>query len=106
MLGNLIRNCIVHNPDGCKIIVSIHIEDADCFFTIEDNGRGINQPLLGLLNNDKAISSTQEQTEEREHGLGLKIVRQIVKAHQGIVLFSDVYPHGLSVQIKLPLSDK
>ena len=105
MLGNLIRNCIVHNPDGCKIIVSIHIEDADCFFTIEDNGRGINQPLLGLLNNDKAISSTQEQTEEREHGLGLKIVRQIVKAHQGIVLFSDVYPHGLSVQIKLPLSD-
>lgn len=77
MLNNLIRNFITHNPAGCKISISIGSFDD--------------------------ISSTQTQTEETEHGFGLKIVRQIVKAHQGIIRYSNNVPHGLAVMIRLPL---
>ena len=37
-----------------------------------------------------------------EHGLGLKIVNQIVHLHHGKIKFSANKPHGLIVQISLP----
>lgn len=103
MLCNLIRNCIVHNPNGCRIQVSVGSDDTMCTFSVVDNGSGISEPQLNTLNSDKDISSTQKQTEEIEHGMGLKIVRQIVKVHQGKIQFSDTVPHGLSVTINLPM---
>ena len=103
MLCNLIQNCIVYNPNGCGIQVSVGSCDTACTFSVLDNGYGISEPQLTALNNDKEISSTQKQTEEIEHGLGLKIVRQIVKAHQGTIQFSDAVPHGLNVTVHLPI---
>lgn len=103
MLNNLIRNCIVHNPSGCSIQVSISSNDTICIFAVTDNGHGINEAQLNALNSDKDISSTQKPTEEMEHGLGLRIVRQIVKAHQGTIQFTDTVPHGLTVNIFLPM---
>jgi len=103
MLCNLIRNCIVHNPNGCRIQVSVGSCDRTCTFSVIDNGCGISEPQLNTLNNDRDISSTQKQTGEIEHGLGLKIVRQIVKIHQGTIQFSDTAPHGLSVEVVIPI---
>ena len=103
MLNNLIRNCIVHNPNGCKIQISVGSNDASCTFSVMDNGHGVSELQLNALNSDEDISSTQKQTDEAEHGLGLKIVRQIVKAHHGDVLFSGALPHGLIVSIHLPM---
>jgi len=74
-----------------------------CTFSVIDNGCGISEPQLNTLNNDRDISSTQKQTGEIEHGLGLKIVRQIVKIHQGTIQFSDTAPHGLSVEVVIPI---
>lgn len=102
MLGNLIRNSIIHNPAGCNITVSVGSSDTACFFTVADNGCGIHEPLLNSLNEDEDISSTQ-QADGNDHGLGLKIVRQIAKAHQGKAVFTNISPHGLSVKIILPL---
>lgn len=103
MLSNLIRNSIVHNPNGCKISVSVGSNDEACSFTISDNGLGIRETLLDSLNHNEDISSTQEEFDEAEHGLGLKIVRQIVSVHQGKIYFFNTVPHGLSVKIELPL---
>ena len=40
--------------------------------------------------------------DNTEHGLGLKIVNQIVHLHHGKIKFSANKPHGLIVQISLP----
>ena len=103
MLSNLIRNSIVHNPDGCKISVAVGCSEGTCSFSIADNGQGIGALLLDSLNHDEDISSTQEQSDGTEHGLGLKIVKQIVKVHQGEIHYFNTVPHGLSVRIELPL---
>lgn len=102
MLCNLIRNCAVHNPGGCRIQVSVGSRDTACIFSVADNGYGISEPRLTALNSDKDIGSTQKQAGETEHGLGLKIARQIVKVHQGKIRFSDTVPHGLTVEIIVP----
>lgn len=103
MLGNLIRNSIVHNPAGCKIEFSIGIHENSCVFVVSDNGHGMSEPQLNTLNSNEDISSSQKSDGDTEHGLGLKIVRQIVKAHQGNIYFSEARPHGLEVKISLPM---
>lgn len=103
MLGNLIRNSIVHNPAGCKIEFSIGIHENSCVFVVSDNGHGMSEPQLNALNSNEDISSSQKSDGDTEHGLGLKIVRQIVKAHQGTIRFFDTVPHGLSVTVELPV---
>lgn len=103
MLGNLIRNSIVHNPAGCRIEFSVGIHENNCVFVVSDNGHGMSEPQLNALNSNEDISSSQKSESDTEHGLGLKIVRQIVKAHQGTIQFSDTPPHGLSVKIVIPI---
>lgn len=83
------------------------VEDVDtCLFDIRDTGCGIDDTRLTMLNNGTPISSTQEESNSTDHGLGLKIVRQIVKAHGGKIYFSSTVPHGLSVKIELPVNGK
>lgn len=107
MLSNLINNSIVHNHVGCKITFYVELDvesDVDtCIFTIIDTGCGISDPRLDSLNNATPISSTQEENISTDHGLGLKIVQQIVKAHNGKIHFGKSSPHGLIVNISLPL---
>lgn len=102
MLDNLICNSITHNPQGCRIVLSAGEEDGRCVCTISDDGVGVAPELLEALNRGDGIASTRKGDERSEHGLGLKLVTQIVKAHQGTVSFSGCDPHGLAVRITLP----
>ena len=95
MLDNLIRNSIVHNPQGCHISVKGGAEDGRCACTVTDDGVGMDAARLEALNQEADVSSTQGG----EHGLGLKLVWQIVKAHGGTVRFRQVGPHGLGICI-------
>lgn len=104
MLGNLISNSITHNPKGCKISLCVGLDGNTCFFDIRDTGCGINDRRLTLLNHGTPVSSTQEESNRADHGLGLKIVQQIVKAHDGKIYFSNIEPHGLRVKIELPVN--
>lgn len=102
MLDNLIRNSITHNPHGCRISVSVGEENGRCLCTVSDDGIGIEPERLKVLNRGDDITSTQGSDEKNEHGLGLKLVMQIVKAHRGTVSFSGSTPHGWEVRISLP----
>ena len=102
MLDNLIRNSIAHNPQGCRISVSVGEENGHYLCVISDDGVGIALERLKALNRGDGIASTEGSDEKAEHGLGLKLVVQIVKAHRGTVSFSGNTPHGLEVRISLP----
>ncbi|HJA32591.1 MAG TPA: ATP-binding protein [Candidatus Eisenbergiella pullicola] len=58
MLDNLIRNSIIHNPQGCKIVLSVGEENGHCLCMVSDNGGGIAPALLDALNRGQNISST------------------------------------------------
>lgn len=103
MLDNLIRNSVIHNPQGCRIILSAGEEDGYYLYTVSDDGIGLSPALLAALNQGQDISSTRNCGGKSEHGLGLKLVRQIVRAHQGKIQFSDTVPHGLTVKVFLPI---
>ena len=102
MLANLLHNSIRHNPEGCRITVTVEAApDGGCLFTIADDGCGMSKARLDALNRGGPVSSTQprEPAGGAEHGLGLRIVRQIVRAHRGRLSFAQTSPHGLTVTI-------
>ena len=102
MLDNLLRNSVVHNPQGCRITLTMGEEKECCLCTVTDDGAGIAPERLNALNSGNGIASAQEDDGQTEHGLGLKLVMQIAKVHRGTVFFSGHSPHGLEVRISLP----
>lgn len=102
MLDNLIRNSITHNPQGCRIALSVGEKNGRYLCTVSDDGVGINPEFLKALNRGDDIASTQDSDGKSEHGLGLKLVAQIVKDHRGTISFSSNIPRGLEVKITLP----
>ena len=106
MLGNIIGNSISHNPDGCDITLSVEASGATCKILVADTGRGADERLLVRLNDAEQVTITQNDRGEASHGNGLKLVKQIVKAHKGAASFSNAAPHGLNVLIEIPIKNR
>lgn len=102
MFENLLQNSIKHNPDGCHIDIIIKSDDVKCLVTVSDDGVGIDEIKLNQFNLGTFSVQTYEFNGEAAHGLGLRLVYQIVKAHKGTVRFLNRKPHGLSVTVELP----
>lgn len=106
MLVNLIHNSIGHNPDGCKIFITVEGDETLCTLKVEDTGSGVFESLLKKLNQADISPGTQDEKGEAAHGMGLKLVKQIVKAHQGGIIFTSTDTHGLTITIGLPIHNR
>ncbi len=100
---NLIGNSIRHNPEGCsiRIIASLTQSGDRCSILFMDNGAGIPRRVLRVLEADEtenraAVTEGNDQ-ENQPHVMGLKIVRQIIKAHGGDVEFLN-RPDGPAIR--------
>ncbi|KAB2641465.1 MAG: PAS domain-containing protein [Verrucomicrobia bacterium] len=98
---NLIRNAYQALPttDGC-ITVSTQCNDYEYRIAIEDNGSGISPELMG------AIFEPYRSTKASGSGLGLLIVRRIVRQHGGEIELDSEVHRGTRVTIHLPRSDR
>lgn len=95
-ITNIILNSIRHNPDGCDITIQLNTGSGTAFLSVTDNGTGF--PVQTL----KRLNHPIEPMELDNHGLGLTIVRQIMKAHNGTASFSNVTGGGCRVTLYLP----
>lgn len=109
MLGNLIQNSISHNPDGCHIIVAVHKTPQGFQYSVTDNGSGLSDKQLEQFNAGAFSGPDYEANGETAHGFGLRLVHQIVKAHEGSMAYenSPAYENGpacgLSIKIFFPV---
>ncbi len=99
-LANLIANSIRHNSNGCAIKMTLEKGLGNCSFTVSDNGAGFPQEVLNNLNQSPSSAGLQN------HGLGLTIVRQVIKAHEGTTEFHNLPGGGCQVIICLPQWNK
>jgi signal transduction histidine kinase len=95
-VSNLITNSIRHNSNGCAINITLEKGLGNCILRIFDNGTGFPQTVLEDLN------QAQDTAGLQNHGLGLTIVRQIVKAHEGSTKFHNLPEGSCEVIISLP----
>ena len=93
-LGNLIQNSIVHNPQGCQIAVSVLCGETGITVEVADDGAGVSaEKLKELTAGSRHLESTDEKLNLR-HGLGVLLVRQIVKAHKGTMTMESAPQKG------------
>ena len=102
-LGNLIQNSIVHNPQGCRISVSILCGEAGITVEVTDDGAGVSAEKLKELTTDhRRLESTDEKLNLR-HGLGVLLVRQIAEAHKGTVTMESAPQKGFRTVLTFPV---
>lgn len=85
MIENIITNSIVHNEKGCEIKVTLSAYGkGKAKLVIYDNGQGANEQKLKVLN--KKIKNTYLP----EHGLGIRVVKQVARRYGFKVMFSSL----------------
>lgn len=102
MLENLIGNGILHNQNGCNININLSTEKDMCSLLVADDGKGTSNEILEQLNDHSFTTEPYQTSGEASHGIGLRLVCQIVKAHHGTIQFENLNPHGFEAIIKVP----
>ena len=104
-LGNLIQNSIVHNPQGCRISVSVLCGGTSIMVEVVDDGAGVSsEKLEELTAGGHRLESTDEKLNLR-HGLGVLLVWQIMEAHKGTVTMESEPQKGFKTALAFPVSN-
>ena len=98
---NLIRNAYQAIPsDEGRVTLRTRVTDFEFIISIEDNGTGISPEHMG------AIFEPYRTTKPSGSGLGLLIVRRIIREHGGQIAIESEENHGTRVLIHLPHSER
>ena len=97
-LMNLLNNAVQHNPEGCEITVKLYQDEkAHVFLQVEDNGCGLEKAALKRLNK----KNYEWEPSTGQHGLGLKIVKQVISRHRWKVQFREGSQGGFLCRIQM-----
>jgi two-component system OmpR family sensor kinase len=102
IFGNLLRNALVHTPDGSPIEVSVARDGGEVLLVVRDHGPG-----LPTDDGDELFERFWRSEGGRSRGaagagLGLAIVAGIVDAHGGRVSAANAPGGGASFVVRLP----
>ena len=97
-LMNLLNNAVQHNPEGCEITVKLYQDEkSHIFLTVEDNGCGLEKAALERLNR----KNYEWEPSTGQHGLGLKIVKQVISRHRWKVQFAEGSQGGFLCRVQM-----
>ena len=95
---NLLHNAIRHNADGCKIEMRLYQDSKNhVLLKLSDTGKGVSKELLRRLNS----RGYEWEFGTGQHGLGLKIVKQVADWHRWKLFFANGEQGGLACTIRL-----
>lgn len=99
VLNNLIENAIKYAGTDCTIEIYGRNENDKVIFGVKDNGPGISESEKQLIFNKFHRSGDENTRSQKGSGLGLYIVSQIVRLHEGKIECLDNQPNGANFQI-------
>ncbi len=99
---NLIENAIKYSPDAPKIRLKYWFDNGLFKFEVIDNGLGIHNAQKRKVFEKFYRIGNEDTRKTKGTGLGLYIVEQIVKAHQGSIKITDNIPKGSIFHVTLP----
>jgi two-component system, OmpR family, sensor kinase len=103
VLGNLMRNAIVHTPAGTPIEITVGHDAGSATLTVRDRGPGLPPGPDGQVFQRFWRSEGGRARGPSGAGLGLAIVTAIVAAHHGTVQARNASGGGAEFVVCLPL---
>lgn len=100
ILMNLLTNAIKYSPDGGNITLEIQHTATDTIFAIQDEGLGISEDDQQKL--FKPYFRANNVGKIRGTGLGLKIVKDCVDLHGGVITVDSELGKGTTFTIIFP----
>lgn len=97
---NLLDNSLRHTPPGGRVTVEVANKDNQVRVSVSDTGPGIDPDLLPV------VFERFHKQNSPGRGLGLSIVRSIVRAHGGEVGVRSAFGQGATFWFLLPVTDE
>ncbi|TSC84342.1 MAG: histidine kinase [Parcubacteria group bacterium Gr01-1014_13] len=102
-ITNIIKNGIMYNRPGGKVIVTIHNDKRHAFITIVDTGVGISKQDLDKIFDRFYRADKSRSSETGGSGLGLAIVRSSMNYLDGTVKIESEVEKGTSIVLEFSL---
>ncbi len=104
VLDNLLRNAVVHTPEGTPIETSLAAEGDGAVVRVRDHGPGIDAEDPQAVFERFWRSSSSRGRDDGGAGLGLAIVAAIAHSHGGSVEAANPPGGGAEFTLRLPLA--
>ena len=99
---NLIGNAVKFSPNGGPVTVRTAREDGGVLLSVGDEGVGIPAEALPTIFDRYSRANAAEAGDIHGTGLGLTIVREIARLHEGEVWAESVEGQGTTIHVRLP----
>ncbi|WP_408888821.1 response regulator [Myxococcus faecalis] len=102
VLTNLLANALAYSPQGAPVRLRTFAEGGHALISVYNGGDPIPHELLSRLFEPMTRGSLKEGQSSRSIGLGLYIVRDIVRGHGGSVDVVSSPSDGTTFTVRLP----
>ena len=109
VIYNLVDNAIKFSPDNSSIEIKIEVLDEKAkkaYITVRDHGAGISEKDIDKIWNRFYKSDESRGRNKKSSGLGLSIVKGIIKAHNETIDIESVYGEETAFTFTATLSDE
>jgi two-component system OmpR family sensor kinase len=104
VIGNVVRNALVHTPSGTPVDIELRAEDSHAVIEVVDHGAGIPADQVERVFERFHRADPLRSGDQGGSGLGLSIAAAVVGAHGGRISVRPTAGGGATFRIELPLS--
>jgi two-component system OmpR family sensor kinase len=104
VVGNLVRNAVVHTPPGTPIEIGVARRDDRAVVRVADHGPGLPADVAARVFEPFYRGDPGRSRDSGGSGLGLSIVAAVVAAHRGSVRVTQTPGGGATFEVELPLT--
>jgi two-component system OmpR family sensor kinase len=95
VVTNLLANARAHTPAGTQIHVATYSTEEGSYVTVADNGPGLSaEDQAHVFERFYRVDSSRQRSSSDGSGLGLSIVDEVMKAHDGTVSVASELGNG------------
>ena len=104
VVGNLVRNALVHTPQQTAIEIGVSTENGTGRMSVADHGPGLEPKEMARIFEPFYRADPSRSRDSGGAGLGLSIVSAVVSAHGGKVNVKETSGGGVTFEVDLPLA--